>query len=146
MNNDDYPYIVALGRNLGSASGWVAAQCQLARRENAPHNAMSRRQDGTWSTTDDMVDPEVRKRYGLPPYSPLDKRVLDEYGAVPHGQDGLGVWDIEFPNVATAVDWAKTHVAGPWAHVCLRSDQGGKFIGDTVVVQLLPAGWRSKPL
>jgi hypothetical protein len=142
MDDHGYTYVNKHGRLARSDEYWISKQCELAALESAPLNATDRRQDGTWATTDDITDPLVRRAYGLDAYPPVDRHVLDHYRAVPHGNDSAGVWDIEFPDLGTALSWAQTHVREPWAHVCLRADMGGTFIGDVIVIQLMPHGWR----
>lgn len=38
-----------------------------AASENAPLNAISPREDGSWATTDDIDEPNLREKLGLPP-------------------------------------------------------------------------------
>jgi hypothetical protein len=63
----DYPYIWAWGRRLGSFRYFIEDQVEQARADNAPQNAIDRNQDGTWSTTDDITNPTTREALGLPP-------------------------------------------------------------------------------
>lgn len=68
MSNDqDYPYVRAYGRAMGSFQYWIDMQVAEAREDNAPENATHRNADGTWSTTDDVINPTVRKMLGLEP-------------------------------------------------------------------------------
>lgn len=65
--NDDYPWVRAYGRAMGSYPYYVNDQVAQARADNAPQNATRRNDDGTWSTTDDIINPTMRKDMGLPP-------------------------------------------------------------------------------
>jgi len=52
---------------MGSYEYWLQMQLEQARTDNAPQNAVHRRDDGTWSTTDDILPDDVRARYDLKP-------------------------------------------------------------------------------
>lgn len=64
--NDDYPWVRAYGQAMGSFPYYINDQVQLARRDRAPQNATRRNDDGTWATTDDIVNPSMRADMGLP--------------------------------------------------------------------------------
>ena len=51
--NSQYKEIIKWGKALGSFDYYIARQCSLALQDHAPLNATYKRQDGTWSTTDD---------------------------------------------------------------------------------------------
>jgi hypothetical protein len=71
---DDYPYIRAWGRLIGSAPQYTDNRVTQARDENAPNNAVFRSLDGQWLTTDEILLPETRAALGLRPlpYRPID--------------------------------------------------------------------------
>lgn len=52
-----HKFIVAWGKYVDSKSYYISDQLDLAEKDNAPENAVSRRQDGTWRTLDDIQDP-----------------------------------------------------------------------------------------
>lgn len=51
-----HKYIVAWGKYVESKDYYIKEQLEIAEKENAPENAISRRQDGTWRTLDDIED------------------------------------------------------------------------------------------
>lgn len=67
MADNDYPFIRLWGREMGSYAYYINDQVDLARKENAPENVISRDHDGTWKTTDDILSDNTRKRLGLDP-------------------------------------------------------------------------------
>lgn len=50
---------------LGSYPYYVDCQCDEAAADNAPENAVYKLSDGTWQTTDKIVNPEARRELGL---------------------------------------------------------------------------------
>lgn len=67
MTNNDYPFIRAWGRIMGSHQHYIDNQVELARQEHAPPNATYRREDGTWATIDEIVRTDTRRQLGLEP-------------------------------------------------------------------------------
>jgi hypothetical protein len=61
-----YPYIVKWGELMASYPYYIIDQVRAARSDAAPTNAVSRNQDGTWFTTDEVRNPASRKFLGLP--------------------------------------------------------------------------------
>ncbi|MEB3023034.1 MULTISPECIES: hypothetical protein [Mycolicibacter] len=66
MADEDYQYIRRWGRHMGSLDYYINDEIERARTDGAPANAIFRRDDGTWRTTDDITDPVLRKQFGLP--------------------------------------------------------------------------------
>jgi hypothetical protein len=64
---NDYPYIRSWGRIMGSFRYFVEDEIDRARVDGAPQNAIHRKDDGTWATTDDVRSDETRRRLGLDP-------------------------------------------------------------------------------
>lgn len=64
---DDYPWVRIYGRAMGSFPYYIDAQVEQARADKAPQNATRRNDDGTWSTTEDIVNPTMRADMGLLP-------------------------------------------------------------------------------
>ena len=67
MTTNDYPFVRAWGRLMGSHQYYIDDQVELARQEQAPANATHRRDDGTWATTDEIVRAHTRQQLGLDP-------------------------------------------------------------------------------
>jgi hypothetical protein len=67
---DDYPYIVAWGRMMGSQRPYIHQQVEQARAESAPPNAIYRREDGAWATTEEIQRDDTRRQLGLDPLVP----------------------------------------------------------------------------
>jgi hypothetical protein len=61
---DDYPWIWRWGRLLGSFSYYIENEVKRAREDGAPQNAIYRRNDGTWATTDDVTSEDTRRQLG----------------------------------------------------------------------------------
>jgi hypothetical protein len=68
---NDYPFIRAWGRLMGSYNYYIRDQVQQARDDHAPANAVYRREDGTWATTDDITPATTRIQLGLDPFPPV---------------------------------------------------------------------------
>lgn len=66
MKSNRYPYIQLWGKFLHSLDYFIEDQQELAAREHAPHNAIYRKDDGTWVTTDEVMNFDARKALGLP--------------------------------------------------------------------------------
>ncbi len=66
----DYPWIRKWDGFMGSCASYVKEQLALARAENAPKNAIYKRDDGSWATTDDVADARTRFVLGLETSSP----------------------------------------------------------------------------
>lgn len=56
----EYPYIYAWGKMLGSYQTYIDNQVALAKRHGAPQNTTYIRQDGTWSTIEDVMPEDTR--------------------------------------------------------------------------------------
>jgi hypothetical protein len=57
----DYRHIKAWGAVMQSFQYYVVDQQQRAAEDQAPVNAIYRKDDGTWSTADDIQRPDLRK-------------------------------------------------------------------------------------
>ncbi|XVV02468.1 hypothetical protein ACQPW3_34690 [Actinosynnema sp. CA-248983] len=68
----DYPFVRAWGRLMGSYDYYIRDKVQLAREDHAPANAVYRREDGTWTTTDDITLATTRIQLGLDPLPPAE--------------------------------------------------------------------------
>lgn len=66
MSVKNYPYIVRWHKESGSYPYYIEARVDEASNDNAPENAIYKRDDGTWATTDDIANLEIRKRWNLP--------------------------------------------------------------------------------
>lgn len=75
-NTEDYPYIRAWGRNLGSHGRYIEEQVALARKMGAPQNATYER-DGVWNTTDHIQSDGTREQLGLPPLAVTIDNIYD---------------------------------------------------------------------
>ncbi|HET7713883.1 MAG TPA: hypothetical protein VFK94_06610 [Patescibacteria group bacterium] len=64
-NTEDYKWIRAWGRLLGSRAYYIIDQVEQARKDHAPENAIYRKDDGTWATTDDITSEVTRYNLGL---------------------------------------------------------------------------------
>ena len=62
MTSNDYPFIRAWGRIMGSHRDYIDHQVELAREDQAPPDAIYRRDDGTWATTDEILRSDTRCR------------------------------------------------------------------------------------
>jgi len=60
-NNKDYSIIKAWNTHTQSSNYWILAQSELARKENAPENAIYKR-EGVWRTLDQCTNKELVKR------------------------------------------------------------------------------------
>lgn len=58
---DRYPYIYAWGRMMGSRQYYVFDQIMDAIVENAPLDAVYKKDDGTWATFREVTNPSTRK-------------------------------------------------------------------------------------
>lgn len=58
----DYPYIRAYGLLLGSFPSYIDGEVEKAGRANAPQTAISRRQDGSWTTFEEIQFDDTRER------------------------------------------------------------------------------------
>jgi hypothetical protein len=67
MTSNDYPFIRAWGRIMGSHRDYIDHQVELARQDQARPDAIYRRDDGTWATTDEILRSDTRRRLGLDP-------------------------------------------------------------------------------
>jgi hypothetical protein len=56
--NNEYPYIEAWGRYLGSLSYYIRDQTDKARRDKAPRTAIYER-DGKWITFEEVTNPHA---------------------------------------------------------------------------------------
>lgn len=65
QHRNRYPFIVRWGQLLGSYPYYVDQQCDEAAADNAPENAVYKRDDGAWQTTDAIVNPTTRHELGL---------------------------------------------------------------------------------
>lgn len=61
-----YDWIVAWGRYLGSHNEYIQDECDQALADEAPVNAIFKREDG-WHTTDGITNPRTRQTLGLDP-------------------------------------------------------------------------------
>src|SRR2546423_935913 len=66
MTSNDYPFVRAWGQIMGSHLYYIDHQVDLAREAQAPPDAIYRRDDGTWATTDEILRSDTR-RLGLDP-------------------------------------------------------------------------------
>jgi hypothetical protein len=57
---------------MGSYDYYVRDQVQQAREDNAPANALYRRENGTWATTDDITSATTRVQLGLEPLPAIE--------------------------------------------------------------------------
>jgi hypothetical protein len=62
----DYPYIRAWGRMMGSMPYYIEDRVAEARKDRAPQDATYKK-DGTWLTVDGITNEETRSQLGLPP-------------------------------------------------------------------------------
>lgn len=63
--SNDYPWIAAWGRQMGSYGHYIEGQQAQARQDGAPENAIYKR-DEKWYTTDDIQNNRTRAELGLP--------------------------------------------------------------------------------
>ena len=61
-NPKDYVWIARWGYHLGSFEYYIKDQQDLVAAEDAPLNAIYKR-DGVWHTVDDVVNPETRRSF-----------------------------------------------------------------------------------
>jgi hypothetical protein len=120
IKDHGYTYIVMQGRQLGSMDYYIQDQCDLARADDAPLNATGQGRDGTWQTTDDVVHPQARRRYGLEPYEPAHPKVLQANNAVAHDTSADGTQDIGFRDITSVLTWASDYDLH--SRVALRQD------------------------
>ena len=55
----DYPFIRAWGKMMGSFDYYIQEQVGMARHDRAPETAIFKREDG-WATIDSVTDPHTR--------------------------------------------------------------------------------------
>ncbi len=67
---DNYPYIRAWGKILGSRPGYIEDQVTYATLRGAPADATFLRSNGTWATTREITRVTTRQYLGLPPLPP----------------------------------------------------------------------------
>ena len=89
MTSNDYPYIRAWGRMLGSDSYYIDRQVAQARTDGAPPNAVYRNANGQWQTTDDVVLADSRIALGL---DPLPLRPIDAAQLAQHLHGTIAAW------------------------------------------------------
>lgn len=63
---DRYQYLARWHIETGSLGYYIRQQCLKALEENAPLNAIYKRDDGAWATTDDISNPDIITRWNLP--------------------------------------------------------------------------------
>lgn len=73
------------------------------------------------------------------PNSPGHIQYLRLNGGKYHGKDGLGVMDIEFPDMIGAASWVQTYDYEN--RVFLREDRIGRSFADPVTISLYPEGY-----
>lgn len=56
-----YAYIRAWGKMSGSFPSYIERQVQRAEESNAPETAIYQKDDGTWSTVEDIKREETRR-------------------------------------------------------------------------------------
>ena len=95
----DYTMVWAWGTLLHSERWYVAQQVEQAREDGAPQDAVYRRGNGTWATTDDVVNEDTRERLGLGKANPT----LGEIEAGPSSHLTLDEW----VRMRTALEAAK---------------------------------------
>jgi hypothetical protein len=81
VTENDYPYIRAWGRMIGSYNSYIQLQVEQARQDGAPDDAIHKKDDGSWSTTDEITSSTTRRQLGLeplPPRPPEAATILDE--------------------------------------------------------------------
>jgi len=61
MINEDYPYIIAWGKVMGSFPSYVQMQVDSARASEAPKDAIYRRAN-KWFTLDDVKQEQMKTR------------------------------------------------------------------------------------
>ena len=61
MPDIDYVYIRAWGRFQGSMPYFIREEIERAREDDAPHNVIYKREDGTWATIDQVSEPNRTK-------------------------------------------------------------------------------------
>lgn len=59
ITSHGYDWIVHWGRYLGSGEDYIQDQCDLAAQDQAPKNAIFKREDG-WHTTGDITNSRTR--------------------------------------------------------------------------------------
>jgi hypothetical protein len=60
-NKKPYLFIIAYGKFLDSCDYYIKDQVAEALLDNAPNNAIYKKQDGTWATIDEVQNPIKRK-------------------------------------------------------------------------------------
>lgn len=61
MTSKTYPYIRAWCRMMGSTANYTAEQVLAAGRDKAPVTAIYKRNDGKWSTFEDITDGDTKR-------------------------------------------------------------------------------------
>lgn len=64
QDQNDYPYIFKWGQYLDSDIEYIREQVALARKENAPNDAIFRSSDGSWRRIGALSD-HVRLKLGV---------------------------------------------------------------------------------
>lgn len=54
-NVKKYPYVYAWGRLMGSFHYYIEQQLEAAVKDKAPENAIYKKDDGTWATTEGLI-------------------------------------------------------------------------------------------
>lgn len=62
---EKYSFIVKWGQELQSFMYYILDEVYRAEADKAPVNAIYKRDDGTWATTDDLQNQELRKKWNL---------------------------------------------------------------------------------
>lgn len=66
MKTYGYDWIVKWGRLLGSYDHYIQSQCEMARDDGAPFNAIYKRSSSnSWATTSDIISESTRRELGL---------------------------------------------------------------------------------
>lgn len=134
VDNHGYKFVELWASRFDTSVQATQIQCDEALKDKAPLNATHRDSNG-WHTTDEVLNPEVRRNLGLHAIPPQEERVLNFYDARNLGHK-QGVYRIQFRSMATASTWAITHeVVG---RVRLHENTAGRFFNQPVVVELMP--------
>lgn len=132
----DYPYIRAYNRSMGSQEYYIQDRVDEARREHAPADAVRRNDDGTWFTSVDVHYPELRARLGMSSLPPELARLANAAYAARDARSDLCSFMSVLP--AERVDWEPpqsfgrltlntTHLANDlqafadWAHATVQA-------------------------
>lgn len=63
--NEQYPMIRRWGKLLHSMDYYIDNQIEQAKKDKAPMNAIHKREDGSWATTDDITSEVTRQLMGI---------------------------------------------------------------------------------